>query len=104
MRPYAKGGDKFEDFFPAFRYGAITESKYGDAGINLMDEQLQRDWEASKDSHMPWEKAKGAVHDAYERTVQLRKQRVYSDSCAPPREDGMITEETERADSPGLSH
>ena len=40
-RPYAKEGDKYEDFFPAFRYGALAESKYGDAGIDLMDEQLQ---------------------------------------------------------------
>jgi hypothetical protein len=74
-RPYVEEGDNFEDFCPAFRYGALAESKYGDAGIDLMDEQLQRDWEASKESDMPWTKAKGAVQDAYDRIVQIRRAR-----------------------------
>ena len=42
-RPYAGKGDSYADFAPAFRYGALAESKYGDAGIDLMDEQLRRD-------------------------------------------------------------
>ena len=74
-RPYVEEGDTFEDFSPAFRHGAMAESKYGDAGIDLMDEQLQSDWEASKESDMPWTKAKGAVQDAYDRTVQIRRAR-----------------------------
>jgi hypothetical protein len=74
-RPYVDEGDTFEDFAPAFRYGALAEAKYGDAGIDLMDEQLQRDWEASKQSDLPWTKAKGAVQDAYDRTVQIRRAR-----------------------------
>jgi hypothetical protein len=74
-RPYVEEGDSFEDFHPAFRYGALAEAKYGDAGIDLMDGQLQQDWEASKDHRMPWTKARGAVKDAYDRTVQLRRQR-----------------------------
>ena len=64
-RPYVEEGDTFEDFTPAYRYGALAESRYGDAGIDLMDPQLQSDWEASKESDMPWTKAKGAVQDAY---------------------------------------
>ena len=86
-RPYVEEGDTFEDFSPAFRYGALAEAKYGDAGIDLMDEQLQRDWEASKDSRMPWTKAKEAVKDAYERTVQLRKERAHSGPGEPVLED-----------------
>jgi hypothetical protein len=79
-RPYVEEGDSFEDFRPAFRYGAFAESKYGDAGIDLTDQQLQSDWEASKESNMPWTKAKVAVQDAYDRTVQLRKERYRSES------------------------
>lgn len=77
-RPYVEAGDSFEDFSPAFRYGALAEAKYGDAGIDLMDEQLRRDWEASKESDMPWTRAKEAVRDAYDRTVQIRKERAHS--------------------------
>jgi len=78
-RPYVEVGDNFEDFRPAFRYGALAESKYGDAGIDLGDPQLQSDWEASKESNMPWTKAKAAIKDAYDRTVQLRKERCCSE-------------------------
>ena len=86
-RPYVEEGDEFEDFHPAFRYGVLAEAKYGDAGINLMDEQLERDWEASKESDMPWTKAKGAVHDAYDRTVQIRKERANAELTEPVLED-----------------
>jgi hypothetical protein len=74
-RPYVEEGDQFEDFQHAFRYGAWAESKYGDSGIDLADPKLQEDWEASKDSRMPWTKAQLAVQDAYDRCVEVRKQR-----------------------------
>ena len=48
-----------------------------------MDEQLQRDWEASKDSTMPWTKAKEAVKDAYDRTVEIRKDRSHLEARGP---------------------
>ena len=86
-RPYVEEGDTFEDFAPAFRYGALAEAKYGEAGIDLTDEQLQRDWEASKDSRMPWTKAKEAVKDAYERTIQIRRDRAQSGPSEPVLED-----------------
>jgi hypothetical protein len=86
-RPYVDKGDTFEDFHPAYRYGAAAESKYGDAGIDLMDEQLQRDWEASKKNEMPWTKARGAVKDAYDRTVALRRERECARTCDEVQED-----------------
>jgi phage tail tape-measure protein len=86
-RPYAEEGDIYEDFQKAFRFGALAEAKYGDAGIHLMDEQLASEWEASKDSAMPWSKAKGAVQDAYDRTVQIRKERDRPQTCDEVKED-----------------
>jgi hypothetical protein len=86
-RPYVDEDDEFEDFHPAYRYGAVVESKYGDAGIDLMDEQLQREWEASKENRMPWTKARGAVKDAYDRTVTLRRERECKKSCDNVQED-----------------
>jgi hypothetical protein len=38
-RPYLDEGDRFDDFREAFRYGAWAQSRYGDAGIDLTDEQ-----------------------------------------------------------------
>ncbi len=86
-RTYVKAGEAFEDYVPAYRYGAEAEAKYGDAGIDLMDEQLQRDWEASKDSDLPWTKAKAAIQDAYDRTVQIRRAREGPGICNEVQED-----------------
>jgi hypothetical protein len=86
-RPYVKAGETFETYMPAYRYGAEAEAKYGDAGIDLMDEQLQRDWDASKDSDLPWTKAKAAVQDAYDRAVQIRRARECPGMCDEVQED-----------------
>jgi hypothetical protein len=86
-RPYVAKGDRYEDFHPAYRYGALAEAKYGDAGIDLMDAQLQCDWEASKENTMPWTKAKGAVKDAYDRTVHIRRERECTKMCDDVQED-----------------
>ena len=86
-RPYVKAGETFEAYVPAYRYGAQAEAKYGDAGIDLMGEQLRRDWEASKDSDMPWTEAKAAVHDAYDRTVRIRRARECPVTCDEVQED-----------------
>jgi hypothetical protein len=86
-RPYVKKGEAFETYVPAYRYGAEAEAKYGDAGIDLMDAKLQREWEASKDSDMPWTKAKAAVQDAYDRTVQIRRVRECPGVCDEVEED-----------------
>ena len=80
-RPYVEKGDRFEDFHPAYRHGAIAESKLGDAGIDLMDEQHQREWEANKENKMPWTKARGAVKDGYDRSVTLRRARECAGMC-----------------------
>jgi hypothetical protein len=80
-------GETFDTYVPAYRYGAEAEAKYGDAGIDLMDELLQRDWEASKDSDLPWTKAKAAVQDAYARTVQIRRAREIPGTCDEVQEE-----------------
>jgi hypothetical protein len=86
-RPYVEEGDSYEDFNTAFRYGALAESKYGDAGLDLTDEKLQSEWEANEENEMPWAKARGAVKDAYDRTVQIRRERECPDTCTETQED-----------------
>jgi phage tail tape-measure protein len=86
-RPYVEDGDSYEDFTPAFRYGALAESKYGDAGLDLTDKQLQSEWEASEENEMPWAKARAAVKDAYDRSVQIRRERERLEMCDEVQED-----------------
>jgi hypothetical protein len=79
-RPYVRKGARYNDYCPAFRYGGLAESKYGDAGLDLTDERLRAEWEASGESEMPWEEACEAVKDGYDRSVEIRKSR----ECACP--------------------
>jgi hypothetical protein len=82
-RPYAEKGDTFDTFTPAYRYGARAESLYGDADFDAMDEDLERDWEVNDVDELPWTRARGAVKDAYDRTVQLRRERNQCSPCDP---------------------
>ena len=74
-RPYVEMGDEYESFRSAYRYGALIESRHGDDGLDLTDEKLQEEWEASEEAGMPWSRACGAVKDGYDRSVQIRKER-----------------------------
>ena len=74
-RPYVEKGDEYERFRSAYRYGALIESRHGDAGLDLTDEKVRQEWEAAEENDMPWSRACEAVKDGYDRTVQIRKER-----------------------------
>jgi hypothetical protein len=74
-RPYVKKGDTFDTFTPAYRYGAEIESKYRTLEFGKLEEELRREW-PNRNIPLPWERARGAVQDSYERTMQLRQERA----------------------------
>jgi hypothetical protein len=83
-RPYVRDDETFETYLPVYRYGAAAESRYGDAGFDAIVDDLEKDWAKSEGiPGMTWPRARDAVKDSYERTVQLRRARdvpeVYDD-------------------------
>jgi hypothetical protein len=75
-RPYVQKGDTFEMYEPVYRYGGHAESKYGDAGFDTIVNDLEKDWAKSEGiPGMTWPKARDAVKDSYERSVQIRRAR-----------------------------
>ena len=46
-RPYVEQGDAFEDYQPAYRYGAAAESVHGDTDFDSLHDDLEREWEAN---------------------------------------------------------
>jgi hypothetical protein len=75
-RPYVQKGDTFETYRPAYQYGAEVESKYGADDFETMEEDLECDWQnRARPAPMGWERARGAVKDAYDRCVELRRNR-----------------------------
>jgi hypothetical protein len=80
-RPYVRKGDTFETYHPAYHYGAEAEAQYGEHEFDVLEPDLQHDWNSRDNQPMPWERARGAVKDSYERTVELRRARDVPEVC-----------------------
>jgi len=65
--PYRQEGETFDDYRPAYRYGAQTRSRYGDREWDdSMEGEIKEGWEKTKgNSRLTWERAKAAVKDAF---------------------------------------
>jgi len=75
-RPYARQGQSFETYQPAYRYGAEAEAKHQGRSFDDLETDLARDWEGRTDrSGMSWTDARGAARDAYDRCCQIRQKR-----------------------------
>jgi hypothetical protein len=74
-RSYVRQGETFETYHPAYHYGAEAESKYGENKFDVIEPELQRGWDTNKSAAMPWDHARGAVKDSYERTALIRRAR-----------------------------
>ena len=67
-RPYVTEGAAREDFAPAYRYGWESHERYPDKSFDDVELELERDWEQEKgESRLPWEDAKPAARDAWDR-------------------------------------
>jgi hypothetical protein len=75
-RPYVRSGDTFEKYHPAYRYGAEAEMRYPDETFDRIEGDLESKWYDGDRAVMPWEHARGAVKDSYERACQIRKKRA----------------------------
>jgi uncharacterized protein (TIGR02271 family) len=88
-RPYVKKGDTYDSYQHVYRYGGESESKYQGRSFDEVEDDLKRDWGKSKDhSGMTWTHARDAVKDAYDRTIQLREERLKVDKT--PVETGEV--------------
>lgn len=75
-RSYGKSGRTYDDYVPAYRYGAEAESRYSDRSYDDFESELEQGWGSHQQrTGMSWSDARPAIRDSYERTCQLRKQR-----------------------------
>jgi len=65
--PYRIGGDSFDDYRPAYRYGTQSRTRYPERDWDdRLEGDLKQGWETAKDtSRLTWERAKAAVKDAF---------------------------------------
>jgi uncharacterized protein (TIGR02271 family) len=76
-RPYVKKGETFDSYQNAYRYGGEAESRYQGRAFHEVEDDLKRNWGKAKEhTGMTWSHARDAVKDAYDRTFQLREERL----------------------------
>ncbi|NMF60215.1 hypothetical protein [Pseudanabaena yagii] len=66
---YSEQDKTYEDYQPAYRTGYEGYDRYGHSGrtYNEVETDLQRDYQANQTGSLPWEQAKHAVKDAWDR-------------------------------------
>jgi len=76
-RSYVQKGETYENYQPAYRYGGQAEAQYRGKRFQDVESDLATGWEKMKDkAGMGWDRAQHAVKDAYDRTIQLREERL----------------------------
>jgi uncharacterized protein (TIGR02271 family) len=88
-RPYYKETTSYDEIRPAYRYGVEAVKKYPGKPFDELESRLSRNWPKYRgESHVTWSKAKDAVRDAFDRTIQLHQERLRVDK--QPVETGEV--------------
>jgi hypothetical protein len=76
-KKYVRTGDTFDTYAPAYRYAGAAEARHSGRPFDQAEADLRAEWEQdAAAAKLPWDQARPAVHDAYERTCELRKHRA----------------------------
>ncbi len=76
-RPYVKKGETFDTYQHAYRYGGEAESRHHGRSFDEIEDDLKSGWgKAREHAGMTWNHARDAVRDAFDRTIQLREERL----------------------------
>lgn len=80
-RPYVSAGQPYEDYEPAYRYGAESYSRYAGRAFDEVEPELSRDWTTARGkSSLEWERAKHATRDAWHRISNAAERAIPGDS------------------------
>lgn len=79
-RSYADKGVGYEAYQPAYRLGVEASQRHSGRQFEEVEADLGREWEQSRGtSTLDWNKARHAAKDAFDRTIQLREERLRVD-------------------------
>lgn len=81
---YVEPGDRFDDFRPAYHYGWESANRNRGATFAEVEPMMARDWPMARgESELPWERAREAARDAWERVERRRDELSAGKSAAP---------------------
>jgi len=70
-------GETHEDYRPAYRYGLAASERFPGKRFEECEVDLRSGWDQARGtSAMTWDQARGAVKNAYDRTIQLREEKL----------------------------
>jgi uncharacterized protein (TIGR02271 family) len=76
-RAYVDKSADYSTYQPAYRYGWESHNRYADKSFDLAEPELRTGWDKARGtSSLTWDKARNAVRDAFDRTIQLREERL----------------------------
>jgi hypothetical protein len=80
-RPYAETGSSFEQYEPAYRYGAESFGRYPGRSFEAAEGEMAGDWDRVRgSSSLDWERAKHATRDAWNRLADSAERVLPGDS------------------------
>lgn len=72
-RPYVPQNAVYDTYRPAFMYGVSAYSKFGRDTFDEIEPKLRQEWENEGGATLPWDQAKPATRDAFERLQNRKK-------------------------------
>jgi uncharacterized protein (TIGR02271 family) len=79
-KKHARPGDTHETYRSAYRYGTSAGGQYAGQRFDEVESHLQAGWERDHAaSGLAWGQARGAVKDAFDRTIRLHEERLKVD-------------------------
>ena len=80
-RSYVGTDSRWEDYGPAYRFGYERYPDYHGRRFDEVEPEFASDWERSRgESRLPWDQARHATRDAYERLSNTIERAVPGDS------------------------
>lgn len=80
-RPYVTAGSSYDEYAPAYRYGADAYTRYPNRSFDEVESELGRDWGTARGkSSLEWEHAKHASRDAWHRVSNAVERAVPGDA------------------------
>lgn len=76
-KAHVREGDTHETYRPAYRYGVTAGAAHAGKRFDDVEEDLRSGWEREYDT--PWAHARGAVNDAFDRTIRLHEEQLKVD-------------------------
>jgi hypothetical protein len=80
-RPYVRNDATYDDYSPAYRYGAEAHTRYPGQHFDDIEPDLERDWQGARGtSSLEWEHARHASRDAWQRVKDGAERAMPGDS------------------------